>query len=820
MSIAPAIEITELESEPRPANWVFWLAIPLILVGVWLRLWNVLEIPMFIDEIRHIQRAQEILTGELFRGLDQNKWLWGFIYAGLNPTGPEAGWLARYFNTLWACISIAGCIYLGRILGSRWVGLLAGLIYVVVPLATFHERQALVDPMMTALTTLSMVVSVSIARASWRRGSPITVLTILLIGSLLAARLVKLSMLPFLVLPLVAILLFGVLPTDSSRFRWMFTRWNRAYTALVIWILAVGVTLVGTGAVYRFADNQFDTRPVSTHTASIDNTILTSDPNVAQGTLAEDIAILAGIVIDYMGWVVVAGLGLALLFAVILRYRWRSVLYLIFPAIVFMAIPLVADRPTGSGEIASRYLLLNTSALVVLAAIGIGALANQLKRVPYVAPLFGAAVVAGVLYQNLQFHYTMVTNPRQANWAAYDQRVYFESGSSGYYFQPAGDWLLRTYERSDAERLHILSDVDLLRYATTTLGPRVGEMQFLVQEDFDEQREEVAEWMIAGDEVYVLENTDKDNFVRDRRPFLFPVGPEGMLLDRVYTWRTPEARQNAYRVVGAADPLASYIYDQLGDDPELYIPDYEIVGPVVSGSPADIVAVFPAEHTTYLAQRTTKPVIRLPVIQYPLSTEEILRVLDVLDLPPGTTLGILVFDPPTTDPQRIIETTMFETAFLMGREFWSGPANYRVYTLESFDIEPQQLDVEFEDAITLEAVTFRRPRNNVLQIEVQWQTNTPVEDEFFTFTHVVDSDGNLIVQRDGIPGGGLLPTTIWEVGVPVNDRYAIELPPNLPGDTYDVITGIYNPISGLRLQVTSGNGEVDHAILGTFTLSD
>ncbi len=815
-----AIKITEIEAQEHPQRYWYLTAAVLLLAGVWLRLVNVLEIPMFIDEVRHIVRAQEILTGDLFEGLPQNKWLWGFIFAGLNPTGPEAGWLARYFNILWATISIAGTIYLGRILGSRWIGLLAGLIYVVVPIATFHERQALVDPMMTAFTTLSMVASVALARSIWRRDAPITLLTLILTGSLLAARLVKPAMLPFLVLPPVAFLLLGVLPTDQSPLRWLAQRWNQAYTPLTIWVAAVATTLLATYAVYWFAETEFDVTPTDKFQATFSNTIISGAPDVEQGTLLDDITVLTDASIKYMGWVVVGGIGAAIVFAGALRYKWRAVVFLACPAILFMVVPLLADRLTGSGEIATRYLLLNVSALAVLAAIGIGAVVQQAAQIPYGAPAVALLLVAGILYQNLQFNYVMITNPRQANWTAYDQRVYFDSSNSGYYFERAAQFLLRTYERSDSERLHVLSDVELLRYAQTTLGPRVGEMQFLVQEDFDEQRELIAEWLIAGDTIIVLENTGKDDFIRDTEYLGQPVGPEGLLLRRAYTWRTPDSRQNAYIVEGATDPMASYIYDQLGDDPELYPIELQNIGPVITGSPADIIAVFPTEHTTFVAQETSKPVVRLQTQVYPLNPEDVQQAVAQIPLEPGETLGIVLFEPPTVDPQQVIASTMFEEAYTLPREYWNGPFNYRLYTLEAYALDTQPIDVIFEDAITLETALVRRVFQEMLQIEVTWQTNAPIEDEYFTFTHVLDENGELVLQRDGIPGGGLLPMTQWFVDQPVTDRYAIPLPPTLTAGTYTVISGIYDPASSLRLQTTSAAGEGDHAVIGRFVLSE
>ena len=85
--------------------------------------------------------------------------------------------------------------------------------------------------------------------------------------------------------------------------------------------------------------------------------------------------------------------------------------------------------------------------------------------------------------------------------------------------------------------------------------------------------------------------------------------------------------------------------------------------------------------------------------------------------------------------------------------------------------------------------------------------------------HVIDSQGTLWAQHDGIPGNGLLPMTGWSPGEPVLDRIAISLPGDLPPGTYDLVAGIYQPESGLRLRVTAGGStSPDSILLGQITV--
>ena len=77
---------------------------------------------------------------------------------------------------------------------------------------------------------------------------------------------------------------------------------------------------------------------------------------------------------------------------------------------------------------------------------------------------------------------------------------------------------------------------------------------------------------------------------------------------------------------------------------------------------------------------------------------------------------------------------------------------------------------------------------------------------------MIDTNGTLRAQYDGIPGNGLLPMTAWLPDDPVLDRIAISLPDDLAPGSYDLLIGIYQPASDLRLHVTAGPGNSPDSI--------
>ena len=91
-----------------------------------------------------------------------------------------------------------------------------------------------------------------------------------------------------------------------------------------------------------------------------------------------------------------------------------------------------------------------------------------------------------------------------------------------------------------------------------------------------------------------------------------------------------------------------------------------------------------------------------------------------------------------------------------------------------------------------------------------------LEGELTVFVHLLDAGGARVAQGDGVPGYlGALPTTVWEPGVAVLDRHEVSLPVDLDAGDYSLRVGWYDPQSGERLLLPSGD---DGQPLGEFTV--
>lgn len=71
------------------------------------------------------------------------------------------------------------------------------------------------------------------------------------------------------------------------------------------------------------------------------------------------------------------------------------------------------------------------------------------------------------------------------------------------------------------------------------------------------------------------------------------------------------------------------------------------------------------------------------------------------------------------------------------------------------------------------------------------------------------------------PLGGDFPTTSWEVSDSLADNYTLTVLPAAPPGPYQLIVGMYDPITGQRLPITNAAGEAqgDAVQIETITIA-
>ncbi|MDD3826842.1 MAG: phospholipid carrier-dependent glycosyltransferase [Anaerolineae bacterium] len=94
-----------------------------------------------------------------------------------------------------------------------------------------------------------------------------------------------------------------------------------------------------------------------------------------------------------------------------------------------------------------------------------------------------------------------------------------------------------------------------------------------------------------------------------------------------------------------------------------------------------------------------------------------------------------------------------------------------------------------------------------LPVTVYWQALEPADVSYTVFVQLVDEEGGKAGQVDRLPCGDACPTTTWQPGDLVAERYELVVHPGAPPGRYRLIAGMYDLATGERLPVTDGGGE-------------
>jgi 4-amino-4-deoxy-L-arabinose transferase-like glycosyltransferase len=150
------------------------------------------------------------------------------------------------------------------------------------------------------------------------------------------------------------------------------------------------------------------------------------------------------------------------------------------------------------------------------------------------------------------------------------------------------------------------------------------------------------------------------------------------------------------------------------------------------------------------------------------------------------------------------------TQWLAGRFYraddrWYGPLQLLLYAPGTGEGEPgdfQTGEVMWQNGIALQAYRIldsSLPLGGILRLDLQWQANEPIPERYKVFIHLLDGQGQVLSQRDSEPVDGTQPTTAWQPGKMVADKYGLWLPADLSPGEYMVVLGFYDAASGERV---------------------
>ncbi len=100
-------------------------------------------------------------------------------------------------------------------------------------------------------------------------------------------------------------------------------------------------------------------------------------------------------------------------------------------------------------------------------------------------------------------------------------------------------------------------------------------------------------------------------------------------------------------------------------------------------------------------------------------------------------------------------------------------------------------------------------------LSLYWQADGPTDTDYTVFTHLIAADGFNRVGQDNPPVWGTYPTTAWQAGEQVVDKYTLTIPAGSPPGDHRLRVGWYRSDTQARVPVldTAGQPGDDHIVL-------
>jgi hypothetical protein len=94
-----------------------------------------------------------------------------------------------------------------------------------------------------------------------------------------------------------------------------------------------------------------------------------------------------------------------------------------------------------------------------------------------------------------------------------------------------------------------------------------------------------------------------------------------------------------------------------------------------------------------------------------------------------------------------------------------------------------------------------------LEVSLYWQVLAPVTHRYHGFVHLLTPEGDQVSQRDQVAWGIHYPSTAWQVGETILDRYALPIPSGATPGSRVLSVGLYDEETHDRLAVWDAQGQ-------------
>jgi len=170
-----------------------------------------------------------------------------------------------------------------------------------------------------------------------------------------------------------------------------------------------------------------------------------------------------------------------------------------------------------------------------------------------------------------------------------------------------------------------------------------------------------------------------------------------------------------------------------------------------------------------------------------------------------------------------LEITSFPPGWALTFAYHQMPCDWCIFRL--LDNNPPQQPASYRLGQSIELTGFDQypaslQPGDTLHLTLHWVAHDTVGQDLTVFTQLLGPDYQLHGELDRQPVNNLWPTSRWQPGQPVADRYDIPVDAQAPAGEYLILVGMYNAQTGQRQPVIhNGQPVADNAIrLATMTL--
>jgi hypothetical protein len=105
--------------------------------------------------------------------------------------------------------------------------------------------------------------------------------------------------------------------------------------------------------------------------------------------------------------------------------------------------------------------------------------------------------------------------------------------------------------------------------------------------------------------------------------------------------------------------------------------------------------------------------------------------------------------------------------------------------------------------------SFRAEPGGTLHLALYWEALREMDRDYLVFNHLLGDDENIYGQYDRIAGNDAYPTSHWQKGTIIRDKFEISVSPDTPPGDYTLEAGLYWTEPGIkRLPLKSGGDRV------------